>query len=320
MWADICNVLLELHRDCRGKGIDDFLGWGMGLVGKVLPHDACFWGSGAWVDGEIVVHTSWFKNIPPESMSIWERHKHADTSSLKLLANAGEVVNFSNAELRREYVYEPLFHQVGIEQLMGIYQPNQEAGLYDAISLYRSDPAAPFSEAECLAFASLVPHLIEARRVNYLDGLGVGGREDAIMLRQYTAVADFKGVLHAVEDGFFRVARLEWPDWQGARLPESLLAKLREGGERCFGEKTALRCSRRNDIYLLNIRLRTPADSLSERERQIARHFAEGRSHKDIALNFEISPSTVRNHLSAIYRKLDIGSKAELAALLSKID
>lgn len=312
MLIDICRVLLDLHRDCREKSADDFLAWATGLVGEAIPHDACFWGSGAVVDGEIVVNTSWLNNVPAESMQVWESLKHADTSSWRLVENAGRVVNFTHAELRQEYVYEPLFHRYGIEQLMGIYQPNQLSGLYDAISLYRSDPAAPFSEAECRAFAGLVPHLIEARRANFLEGLNAGGGDGA--------AADFKGILHAVEDDFSQLLQQEWPGWRGARLPAPLLATLGEGGERWLGKKTAIRCLRRNDMYLLNIRPRIPADNLSGREHQIARHFAEGRSHKDIAQNFEISPSTVRNHLTAIYRKLEIGSKAELAALLSRVE
>ncbi|MBS4098708.1 MAG: hypothetical protein KGZ83_17945 [Sulfuricella sp.] len=298
----------------------DFPGWAMSLVDGAIPHTACFWGSGAWIDGEIVVHTSWLNNIPAEAILDWERHKHADTVSLKLLANAGQVVNFSNADLRGEYAYEPLFRPVGIEQLMGIYLPNPLTGLYDAISLYRADPAAAFGADECRAFAGVVPHLVEARRVNYLDGLNADRAHSAIPLRRHVAVADLKGVLHAAEDDFIHLARLEWPNWQGARLPEALLARLGEGGEHCFGEKTVVRWLCRNDTYRLSIRPRTPADSLSERERQIARHFAEGRSHKGIALDFEISPSTVRNHLSTIYRKLDIHGKAELTALLSQID
>lgn len=316
MLTGICDILLELHRGCRNRAGDDFLIWAMSLVGKMIPHDACFWETGAVVEGEIVVHTSWMKNISAESILVWKRHKHAVTSSSKLLENAGKVVNFIHAELQKESAYEPLCRPLGVEQLLGIYFPNERTCLHDAISLCRSCADTPFSELERLALEGLVPHLIEARRINYLSGMRSAGA--AAIRYKGAAAADFKGVLHAIDDDFLRVAQLEWPHWRGPVLPEPLRAMLQEGTDTVFCDKTVVRYARVSDMFYLDIRARTPVDDLSEREREIGHFFARGRTHKAIARNFDISPSTVRNHLSAIYRKLGIRSKAELATLFSK--
>ncbi|WP_245494568.1 LuxR C-terminal-related transcriptional regulator, partial [Mesorhizobium sp. M4B.F.Ca.ET.017.02.2.1] len=56
---------------------------------------------------------------------------------------------------------------------------------------------------------------------------------------------------------------------------------------------------------------------LSNRERMIATKFAEGMTYSEIGEMFFIAPATVRTHLSAIYRKLDVRSKVALAALLA---
>ena len=56
--------------------------------------------------------------------------------------------------------------------------------------------------------------------------------------------------------------------------------------------------------------------SLSPREREIAEAYVAGASHKEIARQFDISPATVRTHLRAIYRKLEVASKLELAGAL----
>lgn len=56
---------------------------------------------------------------------------------------------------------------------------------------------------------------------------------------------------------------------------------------------------------------------LSEREVTVAARYAEGETYKQIAANLYIAPSTVRNHLAAIYRKLGIRNKAELIRELS---
>ncbi len=58
--------------------------------------------------------------------------------------------------------------------------------------------------------------------------------------------------------------------------------------------------------------------SLSERERQILDLVAEGYRVATIARGLFISPSTVRNHLSAIFRKLGVANQAELLELLKR--
>jgi TolB-like protein len=54
------------------------------------------------------------------------------------------------------------------------------------------------------------------------------------------------------------------------------------------------------------------AEPLSAREREIADAFAGGESYQEIAARLCIAPSTVRTHLTTIYRKLGVSSKLEL--------
>jgi DNA-binding CsgD family transcriptional regulator len=55
---------------------------------------------------------------------------------------------------------------------------------------------------------------------------------------------------------------------------------------------------------------------LNEREREVIDLFAAGMRVASIAERLFVSPSTVRNYFSAIYRKLGVGSQAELSELL----
>jgi adenylate cyclase len=57
--------------------------------------------------------------------------------------------------------------------------------------------------------------------------------------------------------------------------------------------------------------------TLSEREMMVAQQCANGETYKEIARNLHIAPSTVRNHLAAIYRKLGVKNKVELVRELS---
>jgi DNA-binding CsgD family transcriptional regulator len=47
-------------------------------------------------------------------------------------------------------------------------------------------------------------------------------------------------------------------------------------------------------------------------ELQIALRVAEGRSNRDVAAGLFLSPKTVEFHLTRVYQKLEIGSRAEL--------
>jgi len=52
--------------------------------------------------------------------------------------------------------------------------------------------------------------------------------------------------------------------------------------------------------------------TLTSREWEVVGALAEGSRVTTIAGRLNVSPGTVRNHLSAVYRKLDVGSQAEL--------
>jgi DNA-binding NarL/FixJ family response regulator len=53
---------------------------------------------------------------------------------------------------------------------------------------------------------------------------------------------------------------------------------------------------------------------LSRREREVLRHAATGISNKELAARLDISAATVKVHLTRIFQKLGIGSRAALAA------
>ena len=57
---------------------------------------------------------------------------------------------------------------------------------------------------------------------------------------------------------------------------------------------------------------------LSPRERQIASAVAEGMSNRDIASALGITEQTVKNHLTAIFNKMKVTSRLQLALAVLK--
>lgn len=59
----------------------------------------------------------------------------------------------------------------------------------------------------------------------------------------------------------------------------------------------------------------TPLSDLTPREREIIAHLAEGQSNKAIARDLGISDGTVKLHVKAILRKLNVRSRVEAAVI-----
>ncbi|HEU4658250.1 MAG TPA: LuxR C-terminal-related transcriptional regulator, partial [Capillimicrobium sp.] len=101
-----------------------------------------------------------------------------------------------------------------------------------------------------------------------------------------------------------------------ARAPlESALAVF----ERIGAEPWARRA--RTELQAIGGRTRAhvagPVEQLTPHELQVALLVADGLTNREVAAALFLSPKTIEHHLSAIYRKLDLRSRAQLSALLA---
>ena len=100
--------------------------------------------------------------------------------------------------------------------------------------------------------------------------------------------------------------------------------KAEEALTRC--DATQLRDGVLKELRHLGVRRRpfSPTEwglgSLTEREIEIARMVAEGKTNKQIALACFLSEKTIEANLSHVFRKLGVSSRAEVAALTPTMD
>ncbi|PRQ05904.1 Bacterial regulatory protein, luxR family [Enhygromyxa salina] len=83
------------------------------------------------------------------------------------------------------------------------------------------------------------------------------------------------------------------------------------------GAKSRLRVSRVGDTLVVSAGITSLPRVLSESERAVVHALLAGRSNAEIAELRRTSVKTVANQLHAVYRKLGVGSRDELAALVT---
>ena len=54
---------------------------------------------------------------------------------------------------------------------------------------------------------------------------------------------------------------------------------------------------------------------ITYREKEILVHLAQGKTNKQISQSLMLSPSTVRNHISSIFTKLNISNRSQATAI-----
>ena len=92
-----------------------------------------------------------------------------------------------------------------------------------------------------------------------------------------------------------------------------------ENAHKLFQQLGAPLWAARARAEIARISGRAPApDALTQTERRVAELVATGRANKEVAAELYLSVKAVEANLSRIYRKLDIRSRTELAALLAK--
>jgi DNA-binding CsgD family transcriptional regulator len=83
-----------------------------------------------------------------------------------------------------------------------------------------------------------------------------------------------------------------------------------------YGLAAALR-ARARALGMRPSRCRLPHGVLTEREVDVARYVATGKTNGEIARTISVTRRTVEFHVANIFRKLDLNSRVELAAMLA---
>lgn len=255
---------------------------------------------------------------PAALMRSWAPVSHLDILAPQLLAEPGRARRHDMDDpLLAAPAFMPLrehLDRFAFRRSLCLALQQADPRLLTVVILVRSDLATRTSEAdlqrlECLG-VPLNETYIACRSIallrsadNSLDGLCV-------------ARVDGRGAFVQTTPAF---AQAMWAGQapQDVQLDPDALRTLAKGRVwPLTGRAMSLHAVPDGGGWLLRLQPTASSDLLSTRERGIAERFARGESHQQIASALAIAPSTVRNHLSNIYSKLQVHHRAGLIAAL----
>jgi DNA-binding CsgD family transcriptional regulator len=186
-------------------------------------------------------------------------------------------------------------------------------GRLTAVSFWRAQRRQAFrAGAERLANLVL-PHLIQARQIN--DRLHSARLH---MQATVTVLSSREGRVYYAADEAIALMQEEWPQWNPPFLPPPLMEAFRSrSGMDYAGQRVYMRVKLEHEVLTVSLTRRTgSSNGLTAAERRCAVLAAQGLQYKEIANRLLVSPSTVRNQLSSVYRKLNVRNKTSLAHVL----
>ena len=321
---NLSEILIALHHGANVVSPEKFREYALDLVRTLIPFDSAVWGKHSRIGGELVTSEMYIHGQPTEMLHNQESIRYLDPwLNEAQIAQPWITVNLNHSKPPRAITPE-LRQSLGLFGLMHClctmgYDPLSQSPHH--IILGRNDLDRPYSEQERLLKQYLMPHLEAACDHNHrLLPQPSNHNPPESERRQSNALMNDQGVLFATEPRFMKLLMGEFPDWHGPLLPEPLLKTfIEQNNDRHICTTITLTASRRSSMWLLWARPKQPIDDFSARTMKLAAYFAEGHNHKEIGQMMNISPATVRNHISIIYRKLQIKNKSQLAQLLSGV-
>ncbi len=316
----IGSWLLDLYRGSREVPAEEFQSWAMGRLHKLLSFDSGIWVTVTSRAGQLQTHSVHLDNQPPEMMTSYAEFSATYGDRVAEAITSRPWVTADVRECYPDWTSHPIYQGHGrrynIAHVISTASDMQPNGLQSGISCYRANIEQPFTEAERRLKEHLFLHIVEAATINQLLFLEMASDPDKGGL----AVCDVRGLIHRASALFRELVAGQWPQWDGTRLPQALVAPLLTRRE-----KAAIDCGRISieaapfaDLVVLRARQCEPPDPLTPRQREIARLLARGMGYKEVAATLDLSPSTITNQANVIYSKLGVRNKAELARLLGQ--
>lgn len=304
----LSHFLLRLYQDARSMLPEQFQRVSLQRMQTLVPFDFAAWGGGTAYDRQITSLV--MLNQSHRLFSTWGEVADRDAYCDLALRQTDRVVLFDDVpHFRQSEAYVDHWQSFQARHMAATIMTEPIMGYVSFIGICRDSARQPFSAQERDMKQLLIAHLGSALRLSqeHLLNQQVGAEEGH-------GLATRGGQLLYTQSLFRQLMREEWGR-HSTKIPIAVL-KLAEKTGIWRGHAIQLQLEPNGNYHLLRAEPLFKPVHMTLRERAIAELFAQGRSHKEVARELDVAPSTVRNHLAHIYRRLNIHNKTELLQLL----
>jgi DNA-binding CsgD family transcriptional regulator len=278
-----------------------------------VPFSRAMWGDATINEGMTVLNPA---NIGFDQKDIapFERAVFAEQLLMQVLHDQGRTIAYALSGDS-----PPLLQRFGVDwnvaHVMATAQFEPHVAIATGHVFTRSTGDRAWSEEERAFTEAVFPHMLKA----WLDC------QTRTLLRLVKARSD--GMVHAaacqgkvfkfVGPGAAKLFQRQWPEWKGPDIPPELARIAADPDIKEYsGTHIVVRALDEADITLFIARERCLADTLTARERIVAELNVSGLSSREIAMHLNIAPTTAKNHIAAIHRRLGVSRNSEIAKLL----
>ncbi|GAB7550103.1 helix-turn-helix transcriptional regulator [Cupriavidus sp. 8B] len=315
--GSVSRLLLSLYQLAATERIGVFEQRVFDLLHEHMDFDSAWLGHSTLTPLGPRLHSSHTHNAAPDFLADWEQVKGQDPLVGLVAGGPGRTVALSVPREPLALPLRALCRRHGIAHVLCGAHFAAPAHRTTHLSLYRKPRRQAYAERDLWVLECVIAHLAAALEQNRLCRMREMRSQGNATEGTAIALFDASGFLQYADESFCELMALEWREWNGITLPgEARHALLHAHGAGFTGACVWLSGERVGDLVLLRAGTRGAVSVLTPRELAVARLFAAGQTHKVVARQLGIAPTTVRHHLRQAYAKLGIGDKGALAGRL----
>lgn len=291
-----------LHEVRRGLDGPALLDWAAVQLSGIVGFDAAWLGWADTVPEEVEIIGTTMHNLPDDYVAFWSEIRAEDllAADVQAMKTTGRLwAQYDRDGARQTEGMVALADRYGLRKLSVVTRVLDPLRPQLFLSAYRGGAQARSLVPRELQFLSCALDHMQS----VLDQAGAQGGGDRLLVdRRGRPVAGSAAALRL------------WSGWYGTPARQARAESFDDFLDARGFNVLATPAPLTDGHQLTELRLipRRLLDRLSAREREVAELIAEGLTHKEIAREMGIAPTTVRNQTARIFEKAGVTSRAAL--------
>lgn len=316
--SELSEFLLKLQDRARHRDASSLVAAAVSELADILGFDSAWYGWAQLDPRGTVIHASKTLNLPKSYFSTWQGMADQDVLVEQFLEDPNVVPTYDRNGTVQTDGMEFLSDAFGLKKMATAMCLRQDRSTSFYLSAYRGGSAAKCWDRAEREFLQCAVNNISAatRNAAALElNAGQGKTTSAYISRRGNVVV-------GLADMRERFGHL-WSRNDQDTLPRCLMDYVFAPGEHILPAEDLVICCEPAkdpnglDWHRLSLRPLEKIDLLTPREREVALALTTGKTHKLVARQLGVSPSTIRNQTQTIYKKMGVDSRAGLTRLIT---